>query len=107
MAVLRYRLYEIDILINRTLVYGTLTLLLGGVYAGTIVLLQEAFRALTGQESGLAIVASTLVIATLFTPFRRRIQSIIDRRFYRSKYDAAKTLEGFSATLRDETNLGA
>ena len=106
-AILRYRLYEIDLLINRALVYGTLTILLAGVYEGTIVLLQEAFRALTGQQSGLAIVVSTLVIAALFTPFRKRIQSIIDRRFYRRKYDARKTLEAFSAKLRDETDLDA
>jgi hypothetical protein len=105
-AILRYRLYEIDLLINRALVYGTLTVLLVGVYEGTIVLLQEAFRALTGQQSGLAIVVSTLVIAALFTPFRKRIQSIIDRRFYRRKYDATKTLESFSTKLRHETDLG-
>jgi hypothetical protein len=106
-AILRFRLYDIDILINRTLVYGTLTVLLAGVYEATIVLLQEAFRTLTGQHSGLAIVVSTLVIAALFTPFRKRIQTFIDRRFYRSKYDAAKTLEAFSVKLRDETDLDA
>jgi hypothetical protein len=106
-AILRYRLYKIDLLLNRTLVYGTLTILLAGVYEGTIVLLQEAFRALIGQQSGLAIVVSTLVIAALFTSFRKRIQSIIDRRFYRRKYDARKTLEAFSAKLRDETDLDA
>jgi hypothetical protein len=106
-AILRYRLYEIDLLINRALVYGTLTILLVGVYEGSIVLLREAFRVLTGQQSGLAIVASTLMIAALFTPFRRLIQGFIDRRFYRRKYDARKTLESFSTKLRNETDVEA
>jgi ABC-type Co2+ transport system permease subunit len=106
-AVLRYRLYEIDLLINRTLVYGALTALLVTVYVGGVVLLQGAFRALTGQESQLAIVASTLAVAALFNPLRRRIQAFIDRYFYRRKYDARKTLEAYSAKLRDETNLEA
>jgi hypothetical protein len=108
-AILRYRLYEIDIVINRTLVYGSLTAMLVGVYLGSIVSMQYAFRALTGQQEQpqLAIVVSTLVIAALFNPLRRRIQSVIDRRFYRSKYDARKTLEAFSARLRNETDLGA
>ena len=108
-AILRYRLYEIDILINRTLVYGSLTTLLAVVYFGGVATTQGVFRALTGQEQQpqLAIVVSTLVIAALFNPMRRRIQSFIDRRFYRRKYDAAKTLEAFSATLRDDTNLDA
>jgi hypothetical protein len=106
-AVLKYRLYDIDLLINRTLVYGALTALLVGVYVGSIVVLQGLLRALTGQESQLAIVASTLAVAALFNPLRRHIQSFIDRRFYRSKYDAAKTLETFSAKLRDETDLDA
>jgi hypothetical protein len=106
-AVLRSRLFDIDLIINRTLVYGSLTAMLVGVYVASIVVLQALLRALTGQESQLAIVASTLAVAALFYPLRRRIQSFIDRRFYRSKYDAAKTLEAFSAKLRDETDLDA
>jgi hypothetical protein len=109
LAVLRYRLYDIDVLINRTLVYAWLTISLVAVYFGGITATQAIFRALTGQEEQpqLAIVVSTLVIAALFNPLRRRIQSFIDRRFYRSKYDARKTLEAFSAKLRNETNLYA
>ena len=106
-AILRYRLYEIDTLINRSLVYGSLTATLVALYFGGIVVLQRLFVLLTGQQSTLAVVASTLLIAALFTPLRQRIQSFIDRRFYRSKYDAAKTLEVFSAQLRDETDLDA
>ena len=107
-AVLRYRLYDIDRIINRTLVYGALTAILAGVYVAGVAASQGFVRALTGQEqSQLAIVAFTLVIAALFSPLRRRIQSFIDRRFYRRRYDARKTLEAFSAKLRDETDLDA
>jgi len=106
-AILRYRLYEIDPLINRTLVYGALTATLVALYFGAIVLLQRVFIAVTGEKSTLAVVASTLVIAALFSPLRRRIQSFIDRRFYRSTYDARKTLGAFSAKLRDEPRCPA
>jgi hypothetical protein len=106
-AVTRYRLYEIDLIINRTLVYGPLTAMLVALYFGGIVVLQSVFVLLTGEQSTLAVVASTLLIAALFNPLRRRIQSFIDRSFYRRKYDAAKTLEAFSAKLRDETDLEA
>jgi hypothetical protein len=108
-AVLRSRLFDIDVVINRTLVYGSLTAMLVVVYFGGVATTQAIFRALTGQEEQpqLAVVISTLVIAALFNPLRRRIQSFIDRRFYRRKYDARKTLEAFSAKLRDETDLDA
>ena len=106
-AVLRYRLFDIDVVINRTLVYGSLTAVLALVYLGGVATTQAIFRALTSQEQQpqLAVVISTLIIAALFTPSRRRIQSFIDRRFYRRKYDARKTLEDFSARLREETDL--
>ncbi|MDQ3603007.1 MAG: hypothetical protein M3385_04015 [Actinomycetota bacterium] len=106
-AVLKYRLYDIDILINRALVYGSLTVMLATVYFGGVTATQAIFQTFTGQDNlpQLAVVASTLVIAALFNPVRRRIQSFIDRRFYRRKYDARKTLEAFSAKLRDETDL--
>jgi hypothetical protein len=106
-AVLRSHLFDIDLLINRTLVYGSLTTVLVALYFGGIVLLQQLFMALTSEQSTLAVVASTLLIAALFTPLRRRIQSFIDKRFYRRKYDARKTLEAFSAKLRNETDLNA
>jgi hypothetical protein len=104
-AVLRSRLFDIDVIINRTLVYGSLTASLVLVYLGGVVLLQSLFRSLTGQGSQLAVVASTLAIAALFNPLRHRIQGFIDRRFYRSKYDAARVLASFSARLRNETDL--
>ena len=106
-AVLRYHLYDIDTLINRTLVYGSLTAILVTLYFGVIVVLQWVFVLLTGRQFTLAVVASTLVIAALFMPLRRRIQSLIDRSFYRRKYDAVKTLEAFSAKLRNDTDLAA
>ncbi len=104
-AVLRSGLFDIDVLINRALVYTTLTATLALVYVGGIVGLQWIFRAVTGQASDLAVVASTIAIAALFVPLRRWVQTLIDRRFYRRKYDAAKTLAAFSEKLRDETDL--
>jgi hypothetical protein len=109
-AILKYRLYGIDIIINRTLVYGSLTLMLLLVYFGGVTTTQALFRTLTGQQQQqpqLAVFVSTLAIAALFNPLRRRVQSFIDRRFFRSDYDARKTLEAFSAKLRDETDLDA
>jgi hypothetical protein len=106
-AIVRHRLYDVDLLINRTLVYGSLTATLVALYFGVIVVLQRSLVSLTGQQSTLAVVASTLAIAALFDPLRRRIQGFVDRRFYRRKYDARKTLETFSSKLRDETDLEA
>jgi hypothetical protein len=106
-AILRYRLWDIDVIINRTLVYGSLTILLVGLYVGLILALQVLVRAVTGNisQQPLVLVASTLVIAALFQPLRRRLQNVIDRRFYRRKYDAARVLAAFSATLRTEVDV--
>jgi hypothetical protein len=105
LAIMRSRLWAIDVLIRRTVIYSILTTLLALTYFGNVIILQSVFAAVGGQRSELAIVASTLAIAALFLPLRRRVQSAIDRRFYRRKYDAAKTLAAFGQTARDETDL--
>jgi hypothetical protein len=106
-AILRYRLYEIDRLINRTLVYGLLTALLAGVYAGLVLGLGQLFGGIGSKTPSWVVAGATLAVATLFQPARRRIQAIVDRRFNRRKYNAAKTVEAFSLRLRDEVDLDA
>jgi hypothetical protein len=104
-AILRYRLFDIDLIINRTLVYGSLTLTLGTLYVGVVVGLEALFRVATGQQSDLVIAIATLAVAGVFNPWRQRVQRFIDRRFYRHKYDAARVLESFSSRLRDEVEM--
>jgi hypothetical protein len=104
-AILRYQLFDIDVIINRTLVYGSLTAVLGAIYFGSIVILQALLHGITGTTPGIALVISTLLIAVLFQPLRRRLQSAIDRRFYREKYDAARVVDRFSASLAQRVDL--
>jgi hypothetical protein len=106
-AILKYRLYEIDRLINRTLVYGLLTALLGGVYAGAVLVLGQVFGGVSGDPPSWVVAGATLAVAVLFQPARRRVQAVVDRRFNRRKYSATKTVEAFSIRLRDEVDLDA
>lgn len=104
-AMLRYRLWDVDVLINRALIYGSLTVTTVGLYVGSVIGLEALFRAVTGQHSDLAIAIATLAVAALFNPWRHRLQRFIDRRFYRRRYDAARVLAAFNARLRDEVDL--